>query len=160
MPGSALIRLDQVKRPWSYHYLNLCGYGLSAINVSLVQRVVKGVAKCLYDSAAWSNSVYTLNFLVFLASKLKHLESTVKCKSFLHLYMTFYIKTASLSFLPQFPLSVAMSVYGLSNSASLCGASTHALSLGVKYGESKLNMGSVVSYFGQPCGQEKKKGET
>lgn len=46
-----------------------------------------------------------------------------------------------------------------SNYTSLCDKYTHALSLGVKYGETELKMGSVASYFGQLCGQEKKTGE-
>lgn len=32
-------------------------------------------------------------------------------------------------------------------------------SLGVKYGDTELNMGSITSHFGQLCGKEQKGGE-
>lgn len=43
---------EQVKFSWSYRYFNLCGCGLSPIDLSVVQRVEKGVARCLYSSAS------------------------------------------------------------------------------------------------------------
>lgn len=47
----------------------------------------------------------------------------------------------------------------LTNYPSLCDKCTHALSPGVEYGETELKMGSVSSYFGQLCGNEKQGGE-